>query len=87
MKKAAPGRGAVGKGVDLDCSDPLDSTASRSKQLLLFDGLRRLHHLRRDLDHWHGTGRRGPMPQLARFGLRLPAMGPGDVYWRDAHHG
>ena len=47
------------------------------------DRLRRLHHLRDDLDRWNAGGGAGPMPQPASVGLRLPALLPSEVLWTE----
>ena len=45
------------------------------------DRLRRLHHLRRDLDGWNAAGGASPMPQPSNYDLRLQPLLPSEIFW------
>ena len=47
----------------------------------LSEPLRRLRHLRRDLNHHRRTGHPGPLPQPWRYGLNLPDLRPSEIFW------
>ena len=46
------------------------------------DTMARLLLYRFDLNVWHLTGRRGPMPQPWEYGLNLPDLRPSEIHWR-----
>ena len=60
----------------------LHSLDLRRLQACPADCLARLRLFRFDLTTWHLTGRHGPMPQPAEYGLRLPTLSPAEVLWK-----
>ena len=63
-----------------DCS-ALHKPTQRHPQACPADTMARLLLYRFDLNVWHQTGRRGPMPQPGEYGLRLPPHEPEAVLW------
>ena len=45
--------------------------------------LDRMARFRRDLDHWHASGRVDRLPQPADFGLNLAPLDPVEVLWTE----
>jgi hypothetical protein len=43
--------------------------------------LRKLKHMRRDLNHHRRTGHPGPLPQPWQYGLNLPDLKPSEIFW------
>ena len=88
MKKAPPSRAGPKVLKREQFTDISYSIFDSSLQPATNASLRRLGHLRRDLDRWRAAGSRGPMPQPRQFGLRLPPMRAAEILWPgDLAHG